>query len=97
MEKILQNTIIAKPVVKWDVNFFKLPNFLYYLKRNKHLDKEVYNLTGSIDAAIPTIYETPNIYRDEVPLRPIFSTIGNYSYQSVASPRREPRLQQCFK
>ena len=50
------------------------------------MDREVYNLTRPIAAATPTLYGTPKIHKNRVPLRPILVvTLTKGQFGSVTS------------
>ena len=58
----------------------KLNNFLYNLKRTGKIDESTFHRIRSVGACPGRIYGLPKTHKMGVPLRPIVSCVGTYSY-----------------
>ena len=58
----------------------KLNNFLYNLKRTGKIDESTFHRIRSVGASPGRIYGLPKTHKMGVPLRPIVSCVGTYSY-----------------
>ena len=58
----------------------KLNNFLYNLKRTGKIDESTFHHIRSVGACPGRIYGLPKTHKMGVPLRPIVSCVGTYSY-----------------
>ncbi|CAF4389133.1 unnamed protein product [Rotaria sp. Silwood2] len=57
-----------------------LSNLLYRLKKNGHISQEFYNMTRPTGSNPERLYGLPKIHKENMPLRPVRSSIGTYNY-----------------
>ena len=58
------------------------------MKGERNIDKNTYNKVYPTRASAPKFYGLPKIHKEDVPLRPIVSSIGSVTY-GVAKSHQE--------
>jgi len=61
-------------------NLLKFQNCLRHLKGEKAINEDRYRQIYPTAAYTPTMYGLPKIHKPDMPLRPILSSIGSFSY-----------------
>ena len=72
--EVIHSVSVSKQFVQTDVNF------LYNLKRTGKIDESTFHRIRSVGACPGRIYGLPKTHKMGVPLRPIVSCVGTYSY-----------------
>ena len=86
MNDILQDTIKFQPLNDEPVKLTlqregQLKRFLTKLKSSESISQATYDQLLPAGSRISILYGLPKIHKDNVPLRPILSSISNYSYK----------------
>ena len=86
MKVILNDESKFKAVLKDNNldNLVKFQRFLSRLKSKGAISPEEYQRIRPTAAATPTLYGLPKLHKDNVPMRPILSSIGSYNHECAA-------------
>ena len=65
-------------------NLVKFQRFFSRLKSKGAISPEEYQRARPTAAATPTLYGLPKLHKENVPMRPILSSIGSYNHECAA-------------
>ena len=76
MNKIFSKKTIFKQIDNDDIlkKLKQFREFLYRLKKNKHIDEEVYQFIRPTGEATPTLYGLSKVHKENIPRRSIFAS-----------------------